>query len=146
MIRISGYKRGSAPAPALQEETAERAEIAKKNCLRVLGVLCGFFLNGVIAMHAQAPVNPALAGAFAEVDRLFMQFMTDRHVPGAAWGVIIDGQLAHVGVNGQRDLAAKAPVDADTVFRIASMTKSFATRASCRSTIRRRSTCRRWRR
>ncbi len=53
--------------------------------------------------------------------------MTDRHVPGAAWGVIVDGQLAHVTAKGLRDVAAKAPVDADTVFRIASMTKSFTT-------------------
>jgi CubicO group peptidase (beta-lactamase class C family) len=46
-------------------------------------------------------------------------------VPGAAWGIIADGALAHTGAAGFRDLAAKAPVDADTVFRIASMTKSF---------------------
>ena len=73
---------------------------------------------------AQQPASP-LADAFADVDRLLTQFMADRHVPGAAWGVVVDGQLAHVGTRGLRDVAAKAPVDADTVFRIASMTKSF---------------------
>jgi len=67
----------------------------------------------------------ALAGAFAEVDRILTQFAVDRHVPGAAWGVVVDGQLAHVTAHGLRDVEAKAPVDADTVFRIASMTKSF---------------------
>jgi CubicO group peptidase (beta-lactamase class C family) len=39
--------------------------------------------------------------------------------------VIIDGRLAHVAVTGYRDLDANAPVDTSTVFRIASMTKSF---------------------
>jgi CubicO group peptidase (beta-lactamase class C family) len=73
----------------------------------------------------QPPPSAALAGAFADLDRLFMQFMADRHVPGAAWGVIVDGQLAHVVTNGFRDVESKAPVDAFTVFRIASMTKSF---------------------
>ncbi|MFI5246509.1 MAG: serine hydrolase domain-containing protein [Gemmatimonadales bacterium] len=52
-------------------------------------------------------------------------FVNGSHVPGAAWGVIIDGELAHTGASGYRELGSKAPVDADTVFRIASMTKSF---------------------
>ena len=46
-------------------------------------------------------------------------------MPGAAWGIIIDGELAHTGVTGYRDVPSKAPVTADSVFRIASMTKSF---------------------
>ena len=52
-------------------------------------------------------------------------FARAAHVPGAAWGIVVDGELAHAGATGLRDVAAKAPVDADTVFRIASMTKSF---------------------
>jgi CubicO group peptidase (beta-lactamase class C family) len=70
-----------------------------------------------------------LATAFPEVDRLFRDFATSSHVPGAAWGIVIDGQLAHTGATGLRELASKAPVDADTVFRIASMTKSFTAMA-----------------
>jgi CubicO group peptidase (beta-lactamase class C family) len=66
-----------------------------------------------------------LAAAFADIDRLFTEFTTQQHVPGAAWGIIVDGELAHAGATGFRDVASKAPVDADTVFRIASMTKSF---------------------
>jgi CubicO group peptidase (beta-lactamase class C family) len=41
------------------------------------------------------------------------------------WGVVIDGQLAHVAASGVQDRDTKAPVTANTVFRIASMTKSF---------------------
>ena len=66
-----------------------------------------------------------LAAAFGDIDRIFTEFATRTHVPGAAWGIVIDGELAHAGSSGYRDLAANAPVDADTVFRIASMTKSF---------------------
>ena len=73
----------------------------------------------------QPPENPALAPAFAEVDRILTQFTADRHVPGAAWGIIVDGQLAHLATRGFRDVDARAPVDGDSVFRIASMTKSF---------------------
>ncbi len=66
-----------------------------------------------------------LATAFSDIDRIFADFATRTHLPGAAWGIVVDGGLAHSGSSGYRDIAAKAPVDADTVFRIASMTKSF---------------------
>src|SRR4051812_25194020 len=79
---------------------------------------------GGAGAFAQAE-DAKLTAAFADVDRLFTSFTTEQHVPGAAWGVIIAGRLAHAGAVGVRDVASKAPVDSDTVFRIASMTKSF---------------------
>ena len=66
-----------------------------------------------------------LMAAMPAVDRLIQDFAQREHIPGAAWGVIIDGRLVHVGVTGYRDLATKSPVDSSSVFRIASMTKSF---------------------
>jgi CubicO group peptidase (beta-lactamase class C family) len=71
------------------------------------------------------PPPPTVAEAFAAVDELFTQFVADRHVPGAAWGISVSEGGPHTGVTGFRDVAAKAPVTADSVFRIASMTKSF---------------------
>ncbi|HUP24506.1 MAG TPA: serine hydrolase domain-containing protein [Thermoanaerobaculia bacterium] len=49
-------------------------------------------------------------------------------MPGIAYGVIVDGRVAHLGVRGVREVAADAspaapegaPVERDTVFRIAS--------------------------
>ena len=69
--------------------------------------------------------NARLQSAFSALDRVFADFISREHVPGAAWGIVIDGKLAHVGVAGYRELSSKAAVDADSVFRIASMTKSF---------------------
>ncbi len=66
-----------------------------------------------------------LERAYPEIDRIFQEYAAGARVPGAAWGVIIDGELAHTGISGYRDVPSKAPVTADTVFRIASMTKSF---------------------
>src|SRR5262245_17083531 len=77
------------------------------------------------AAQAQSPDRSRLSAGFAEIDRLMKEYAVQAHAPGAAWGVIVDGQLAHTGFTGYRDLATKSPVDADTVFRIASMTKSF---------------------
>lgn len=73
-----------------------------------------------------------LATAFPAVDQLMQQFTSREHVPGAAWGIIVDGRLVHVGVTGVRDVAAAAPVQKDSVFRIASMTKSFTALAILR--------------
>ncbi len=66
-----------------------------------------------------------LASAYPEIDRVMRAFATRANVPGIAYGVIVDGALAHVGVSGLRDVAMGSPVDSVTVFRIASMTKSF---------------------
>lgn len=66
-----------------------------------------------------------LASALPEIDKLFNQYAADEKIPGMVWGVVIDGRLAHVAAAGVQDLSTNAPVTANTVFRIASMTKSF---------------------
>ena len=45
--------------------------------------------------------------------------------PGLAWGVIIDGELAASGAVGLRDVEAAQPATPQSIFRIASMSKSF---------------------
>lgn len=66
-----------------------------------------------------------LSAAFPEIDRAMQLFAERTRVPGIAYGIVIDGRLAHVGTVGYRELPSRAPVDTATVFRIASMTKSF---------------------
>ena len=66
-----------------------------------------------------------LATAFPEIDRIMREFAQRAKVPGIAYGIVIDGRLAHIGTAGVRDVASGSPVDTSTVFRIASMTKSF---------------------
>jgi len=105
----------------------------------VFGLICfsgNSSSNGVIAQSTAATTGftdshrrTKLATAFADVDRMFSEFAKSSHVPGAAWGIIIDGELAHSGATGVHDIKTNAPVDADTVFRIASMTKSFTAMA-----------------
>ena len=78
-----------------------------------------------VPRFADADRRAKLAKAFSEIDKLFQDYAAAAHVPGAAWGIVIDGELAHSGVTGYRDVPSKAPVTPDSVFRIASMTKSF---------------------
>src|SRR5262249_31673398 len=72
---------------------------------------------------------PSAQNNFADVDKLFTDFTSANHVPGAAWGVIVDGKLVHTGATGYRELDSRTAPNADTVFRIASMTKSFTAMA-----------------
>jgi CubicO group peptidase (beta-lactamase class C family) len=66
-----------------------------------------------------------LARAYPELDRIAARWAEARGVPGLAWGVVIDGELARTGSAGFADTGHKRTIDPDTVFRIASMTKSF---------------------
>jgi CubicO group peptidase (beta-lactamase class C family) len=70
-----------------------------------------------------------LATAFPEIERLFKSFVERQQMPGAVLGVIVDGELVLVKVHGIRETTNDAPVTPDTVFRIASMTKSFTAMA-----------------
>lgn len=67
-----------------------------------------------------------LTRAFPVIDSLMRAFAARSNVPGAAWGVIIDGRVAHIGTHGLREVSTQAAVDTATVFRIASMSKSLA--------------------
>ena len=66
-----------------------------------------------------------LRAALPQVDSVMRAFATNSRVPGIAYGVIVDGKLLHVAALGLREVPSKAAVDTSSVFRIASMTKSF---------------------
>ena len=70
-----------------------------------------------------------LAAAFPEIERLFKSWMERLQPPGAVLGVIIDGELAFIKAAGVREKSNNAPATPETVFRIASMTKSFTAMA-----------------
>ncbi len=75
-----------------------------------------------------ATVRPVLAqdgAVLAEVDRAMEEYRLDAHIPGMVWGIVQDGRLIHVKGAGVQDIDTKRPVTADTLFRIASMTKAF---------------------
>lgn len=70
-----------------------------------------------------------LRSAYPAVDSLVRDFAARRRVPGWAYGIIVDGRLDRVVAGGVRDVRTLAPTDTATVFRIASMSKSFAAAA-----------------
>jgi CubicO group peptidase (beta-lactamase class C family) len=65
---------------------------------------------------------------FADVDALAASHYQRGGQPGLAYGIVLDGELVHSAGLGERHLGGPRP-DASTVFRIASMTKSFTASA-----------------
>ncbi|MDO8913604.1 MAG: serine hydrolase domain-containing protein [Phenylobacterium sp.] len=68
---------------------------------------------------------PPTADVLREIDQIFETWRLDSHVPGLVYGVVQDGRLVAVRSLGVQDPTSKAPVTADTRFRIASMSKAF---------------------
>ncbi|HSK64964.1 MAG TPA: serine hydrolase domain-containing protein [Pyrinomonadaceae bacterium] len=97
--------------------------------------------NGTVpqATFADPERKRKLAAAFPEIEKLFRA--SAERMPGAVMGIIIDGELVWVKTAGVREVstnageaanasdASKAAVTPETVFRIASMTKSFTAMA-----------------
>ena len=77
----------------------------------------------VAAQSQSAAAAPA--DKYALADRIFADYVLDAHIPGLVYGIVVDGQLVHVGTYGVQDLESKRPVTRDSLFRIASMTKAF---------------------
>jgi CubicO group peptidase (beta-lactamase class C family) len=68
------------------------------------------------------------AGELAAVDAIVSRYAGRGGAPGIAYGIVRDGELVHAGGTGERRLGGAVP-DSGTVFRIASMTKSFSASA-----------------
>ena len=80
----------------------------------------------VLPHTARAEVPPqALAQAIPTIDRIFEDFQRGSHAPGLVYGIVADGRLVHMKTLGVQDLEARRPVTADSLFRIASMSKAF---------------------
>ena len=69
-----------------------------------------------------------MADRFAAVDALAEGFQRRGTQPGMAYGIVEAGRLVHAGGLGEQWLGGPVP-GAGTVFRIASMTKSFTAAA-----------------
>ncbi len=79
------------------------------------------------ALAAASPVLSPLAAApehaLGSFDREVTEFMAARKIPGGALAVVKDGRLVHARGFGWADVERRTPVEATTLFRIASISK-----------------------
>ena len=92
---------------------------------RVWAALVGFMALCALSASAAEPAGADADAVFEPLDQAFAAWAEEHHVPGFVWGVVSQGQLAHVQAWGVQDLQSRRPVTRGTLFRIASMTKAF---------------------
>jgi CubicO group peptidase (beta-lactamase class C family) len=66
------------------------------------------------------------------IEKMYADFAQANHFPGYAYGIVIDGQLIVSGSKGFTDINNKIPATTNSMFRIASMSKSFTALAICK--------------
>lgn len=70
-----------------------------------------------------------IASVFPVIEKIYSAYAEKNHFPGYAFGVMVDGKLAFSGSGGYTDMAKKIPATTRSMFRIASMSKSFTAMA-----------------
>jgi len=84
----------------------------------------------VIELQADPAALGFDAGRLARIDRHFDRYVDDGRLPGWLIAVSRAGQLAHLSTYGRRDVEQDLPVEADTLFRIYSMSKPITSVAA----------------
>ena len=67
--------------------------------------------------------------ALPVIEKLYKEHSEKFHFPGYAFGIMVDGKLIYKGSGGFSNIEMKIPATPSTLFRIASMSKSFTTAA-----------------
>ncbi|WP_290792301.1 serine hydrolase domain-containing protein [Flavihumibacter sp. UBA7668] len=80
----------------------------------------------LMAAYSQNTDLTKLSDGFAEVDKLFTEFAAKSNNPGFVYGIVANGKLVHLKFSGMANREKKSAVNPESVFRIASMSKSFA--------------------
>lgn len=70
-----------------------------------------------------------IKAALPVIEKMYKNYAAANHFPGSAFGVVADGKLICSGGNGFADVDQQLSVTPTSLFRIASMTKSFTAMA-----------------
>jgi CubicO group peptidase (beta-lactamase class C family) len=91
----------------------------KTNFLAILlkVMLLLLFLLDQFSAPAQLPHKKANA--------MLQQIMQQEHIPGLAYAVVKDGKVLHLGTLGKAHLGFDVPVNRETVFQLASVSKVY---------------------
>lgn len=100
--------------------------------MRYRSIALAILLSPALQPVSAQTVTERLKPHLSVIDRLCAGFASSNHVPGMALGIVADGQLVHTVSIGHVDRGKLRPVTPSSVFRIASMSKSFTAMAILR--------------
>jgi CubicO group peptidase (beta-lactamase class C family) len=86
--------------------------------------------NGRAAAQAQADGTTGLQAKLTAIESLVEAKQKELHVPGVALAIVKDDKVLLMKGFGLRDIEHNLPVDADTLFGLASSTKAFTAMAA----------------
>jgi CubicO group peptidase (beta-lactamase class C family) len=98
-------------------------------------IACFLLAFSVLRASAQAfpPAPPDSVGISAErlnrLSKSMQEFVDRRRAAGIVTIVVREGKLVQLAAYGKRDIEANAPMQTDTIFRIASMSKAITSTA-----------------
>lgn len=87
-------------------------------CIGLLALLLPAFLS--------ANSDDSLGVIAADYEAFFRELVKDRNYPGAAFAIVKREGIQHIATVGFTSAAGKRPVDEQTTFRLASVSKPFA--------------------
>ena len=90
--------------------------------MKQLAVAILFLLWGSVPASSVCPPSKP-------IDELINQEMAHRRIPGLAFAVLKDGDIAMMGAYGTANLETDSPVRTTSVFELASLTKQFTATA-----------------
>lgn len=97
-----------------------RRLLAAYFCLGIASTVAAKATTANTAPGAKAPVW------LAQFEQQFQQQLQKEAVPGGAYAIVQQGRIIATGAYGVRERGKPERVDADTVFRLASVSKTFA--------------------
>jgi CubicO group peptidase (beta-lactamase class C family) len=112
-------------------------QLSRRICVLVLGasLLVGYSPISLAAKQKSKPPEVSVIQGFSQ-DRLrrivpVMQDQINKNMfPGAVTLVARNGQIVHFEATGYLDAQKKTPIQKDSIFRLASMTKPVVTAAA----------------
>jgi CubicO group peptidase (beta-lactamase class C family) len=117
----------------MTRQAARRKAGATKTFLLSLKAVLGGSVMAMTApaVCAQEAAAPAItapefpAEVTDRIDARFLDYQAEQHVPGLVWGIVKNGELVYFRASGIANRETGAPVTADSLFSIASMSKAF---------------------
>lgn len=122
-----------------------------KTSFRSLAILISLIIFSFYAAHAQEKKSESASHIFSadyqkpvfksdqradkvkeilpELEALMAKYAKENHIPGIAYGIVVDNELIIASATGLLDVAKNTPAETTSAFRIASMTKSFTAMA-----------------
>jgi beta-lactamase class C len=84
------------------------------------------FLSCLLSVAIPVSASEEMADVIGKYDVFFRDLVSDRNYPGAAFAIVKRDQVLHIGTFGHTNAARTRKVDAQTTFRLASVSKTFA--------------------